>query len=353
MNSFMHYPSIKNSYNPKAMEYFCRFISGDVLWCATEKVHGSNFSATTDGNCVKWGKRSSFIGDKALCQFNNSHFIKHKYNDSVLHLYTRIQELIPQLTTIQIFGEICGGGYEGVKTSHRTAIKKVQKDIQYSPDIEFIVFDIRITYPKEHVQKEECIETDSEEDCSDHVSYYLNMDEVIELCIDSDLVYTPILHRGRLEDLLELNPCFITQIPSLFNLPSLPNNYSEGYVFKPVNEVRTKGSRVILKHKNPKFSESKSEKKPVIKVSKPLTPEEQNLITKCHLYINNNRMNNVMSKLMDNDKSNQKKIIGLILHDAIKDILNDISEDEKEIFQKNRSQITGALTIYAVNEFFT
>ena len=64
-------------------------------------------------------------------------------------------------------------------------------------------------------------------------------------------------------------------------------------------------------------------------------------------------MNNVMSKLMDNDKSNQKKIIGLILHDAIKDILNDISEDEKEIFQKNRSQITGALTIYAVNEFFT
>jgi Rnl2 family RNA ligase len=333
MNSFVKYDSIENSSNHKAIEYITNHILPNVEWCALEKIHGSNFSCTVNHDEIKWGKRSSYIDDDALCQFNNSHYIKEKYDENVVQLFHSVKEINPSALSIRIFGEICGGGYTGAKSSHPKSVKKVQKQIQYSPDIEFIVFDIKVFLEDE--------------------SYYLDMDLVIQLCETTGMLYVPISFRGTLEEMLNLEPKYITNIPNMFELPILDNNWSEGYVIKPINEIRKNGSRIILKHKNPDFTErypSKSFKSNSIDT---MTNDETLLIEKCYGYINQNRIDNVLSKLMENEKLNRKKVSGLVFQDALIDIMKDLNEDEKLLFKEKRSHITGTMMCYSYDQCYT
>lgn len=317
MNTFRHYSSIENTNNTKALEYIRNKTSPELLWNATEKIHGSNFSATTDGNNIKWGKRSSFIGNDALHQFNNAHYIKEKYSQNIKDLFFDLQSQNSVINTIQIFGEICGGGYDGVTTTHPNSVKKVQKQIMYCPDIEFIVFDILII--------------------GDY-NRYMNMAQVSELCEKHNIPHSRILHVGTLSELIELSPIFVTTIPGLFGLPDLENNMSEGYVFKPNNEIITSGSRIIMKHKSPKFCE-RIDKKIHITIPSYATEQHHDIINKICMYVNENRINNVLSKLDDVEQMLSKKLIGLIVQDVVKDAIKDLDDVELEFYKKEKKII--------------
>jgi len=58
---FYRFHSIENSYRKKFVEGIRSYPTG--TWCVTEKVHGSNFSFTTDGENILVGKRNSFLND--------------------------------------------------------------------------------------------------------------------------------------------------------------------------------------------------------------------------------------------------------------------------------------------------
>ncbi len=135
-----------------ARKSFQRKYSSNTLYVVTEKVHGSNFQLTTNGEVFKMGKRSGYHEDGTMF---NCKSIVDKYSQNVLDLH---KSLFKKGQWMTVFGEIFGGGYpraasDSVKEPYPTSntdktiqsigIKKpVQKGIYYCPHVDFYAFDI-------------------------------------------------------------------------------------------------------------------------------------------------------------------------------------------------------------------
>jgi Rnl2 family RNA ligase len=301
-----------------------------TLWNATEKIHGSNFSATTNGTDIKWGKRTTFLTDEEMEQFYNCHHIKPNYSAKILALFSSIQSKTTNpIKAIRVFGELCGGGYNGLKSGYEKQVKMVQPQIQYVPTIEFVIFDICI------ITKEKI--------------YYMSMTDVIQECIYVDLPCVQILHTGTISELVKLDPNFVTMIPQLFNLEPIENNMAEGYVFKPCDEGKLPlGSRAILKHKSPAFGERSNKKVIIPRAIIESTLEHNRIIEHICAFINANRLNNVRSKLLVEDLNNNKKVSGLLIKDAIDDAMLEMTHDDIMFYKKERSIIMPQLNTYAI-----
>lgn len=74
---------------------------------------------------------------------------------------------------------------------------------------------------------------------------WLNHDQLVELCNAVQLPVVPILHRGTLAELLQLDPLFLTTIPALFHphLPAVEDNFAEGFILKTLDACHFEGSR--------------------------------------------------------------------------------------------------------------
>lgn len=328
METFKHYSSIENTSNSKAIQAIREAISPIMIWIATEKIHGCNFSAITDGNTIKWGKRSSYLEEDEMQKFNNSHYIKEKYSENIKNLLGVIHNAI----CVRVYGELCGGKYNNVKTSHPKDVKGIQKGIQYSPDIEFVVFDI--------IVQDEDFDWD-----------YMSHHNINKYCNMVGLKSVQILHHGTLDELLQLDPTFQSTISSYFNLPPLENNMAEGYVFKPNSNRRLKsGGRIILKHKSPHFCEKNDAKVRAVTVAN-VDVDVQDVVDIISMYVNINRINNVMSK--HSGIVNEKRKIGLIYQDVIEDAKKDFDNAMMERYNKHRSIIIPAINFVIKEQLLT
>jgi hypothetical protein len=353
---FHHYASIANSYREKEVSFIRDYVPASIQWIALEKVHGCNFSATTNGTTLKWGSRTAYIGHIALSQFYNSHVADQKYNSKIKELFFHLKEVHSGLQYIRVFGELYGGVYRGIKNPYR----HIQKEVLYTPDIEFIVYDIQCIYEKDAVHKQDILHVASmgshSEDTPDadapeenevlsrYYSNYLDHMEVISSC---NMCLIPVLTPlaiGSLDEMLALNPCYETTIPALHNLHSIPGNESEGYVLKPMTNIYApRGGRIMLKLKHPKFLEHsikalEKAKKKASQVSQnaedigDLTdPQELEIENKLHLvfesYVNENRVNAVISKISEaKTRNNKKAIVGLIVKDVLDDVMKDLKD---------------------------
>jgi len=287
--NFHRYSSLENNYNVKQLQNIQ--VAKDVEWIATEKIHGVNFSATVNDDTIKWGKRTVFIDDD-LKNFNNCHLIDKRYRENVFEVFKDIKKTYSHVSHIQIFGELCGGGYENYYFNCDTTLQKIQKQIQYSPNLEFIVFDIAVFHNESKV--------------------FLNLNNVILHC-NTHLNTVGILHRGTLKEMLKLNPNFITTVPKRFGLPLIENNWAEGYVIRPFNEFSSKNGRLLTKIKGSKFSETCG--KEIFLPDSMYTDEQKKMVSILSTFININRFDAVESKLNDTEKLNKHKIAGLILKD--------------------------------------
>ena len=132
------YPSIDPVYNKKMLETIRTkgYDGKDILWVASEKVHGANFSLITDGKQVIAGKRTSLLlplsSVSKLKSGNSSKKLKNKIatnagssffdgweqvlNDHKQHaiqVFNTVKNTIDSnVTTIIIFGELFGGFYD-------------------------------------------------------------------------------------------------------------------------------------------------------------------------------------------------------------------------------------------------
>jgi Rnl2 family RNA ligase len=259
---FKRYHSIENSYLEKNLQYINACIPSTTQWVALEKVHGCNFSATSNGDSVKWGSRSAYLGDSALQSFHNADQVRDKYTAKINHLFDALQTQDSRIAYIRVFGELYGGKYPGMKNLY----KAVQKEVCYTPAIDFIVFDIQCLYlaPSPSGEGDGYEDPDNlDRDISGAVytHYYKDALDVISLCHGVGIPTLEVQSSGTLQDLLALNPTFTTTLPALFGLPTIAGNNAEGYVLKPVTYHRASKSRVILKHKNPAFREDISVKR--------------------------------------------------------------------------------------------
>ena len=282
---------------------------------ATEKAHGANFGLHFNGTEYRSSKRSGINGVDE--NFHGAVKLRLDFAGQVEALYNYIW-LVHKLEDgfdLAIRGEVIGGMYKGVQANNAS---RVQKEVQYSINNEFIVFDIEIN--------------------GEPVSY--NAFE--SLCMKFSFTQCPELKRGTLQELLAMNNEFDSVIPALYGNENFEGNTTEGFVIRPVYGERflPNGTRVIIKSKNAKFKENGGKK--VRKSAVHLTDEENALATDLTAYFTENRISNVLSKEAEiKGWKDFPKLAGLFFQDAVEDFNQDTDANLKETLGDNWKAFVG------------
>jgi len=128
-----------------------------------------------------------------------------------------------------------------------------------------------------------------------------------------------------------------------FGLPTIEDNVCEGLVYEPeVPRYYPSGKRMKLKAKNIEFCEKASHRKPrKTELPHEWTGEGVWEREEMELYINVNRLRNVLSHEGDISQKMFGKVQGLLAKDVFKDYLEDRSEQfsalskkEQDLFKK-------------------
>jgi Rnl2 family RNA ligase len=103
------------------------FFNSDIEWIFTEKVHGSNFQFTTDGERIQCSKRTSILQPGE--SFFNWESTRDKEQGKILNLFKSIQEYFNDysINEIIVFGELFGGTYLHPDVPKIANVKHIQK----------------------------------------------------------------------------------------------------------------------------------------------------------------------------------------------------------------------------------
>lgn len=264
----------------------------DMKWVVQEKVHGSNFSIYYDGTTVMFAKRNGFLKEDDW--FYNYQLIQHKLENNIKQLYQILNQ-----DKIVVYGELFGGFYPKDPNNWKNnrinekgvchipfENRAVQEGIYYSPNLEYMVFDIAYV---NDVNQDQLI--------------FLDFDEYQYCLKQTNFLYSKALAVTDLSSALNYNLEFNSHIPKelYYSDFSELNNTAEGIVIKPEKTILFgNNQRCIIKKKNKLFQE----------ISDIFNMEEakksyQFVFIKM---INSNRCNAVVSKMgsIDYDKIVEK-----------------------------------------------
>ncbi len=321
--NFKKYNDIENSFNKEWMEKV-RFALADQgklsqQFVVQEKVHGSNSSFLTNGETIEFGKRTAKVGEEE--NFYDHEELIGRYQDRIIKLFEKVKAKYPDITEVQVYGEFFGGTYPHPDVEKVKNVKIIQKGVFYSPTHEFYGFDIRLWKGEE--------------------SRLLPVSEVNELFEELGIFYAKTLFQGKLDECLQYPNLFNSKIPEWLGLPEIEDNTCEGVVIRPTDPLYLKnGERIIIKNKNAKFSEKKEKKKGNPKPEPNYSEELNALILEAGRYVNQQRLDNVTSKM--GEIESWTKGFGLILGNFTKDALADFLKENQESYdalEKNEQKI--------------
>ena len=140
---FKKYSEIENSYNTK----YIKKIKDNNLdnlcdWLVYEKIDGANFCFIYDNKNIQYARRTSILKEDE--NFFDYQKIINKYNNQIIQIFNNTKLFYPQLLSINVYGELYGGIYIGF----HEPIKCINKNVFYSPDLNYIVFDLYIEITK-------------------------------------------------------------------------------------------------------------------------------------------------------------------------------------------------------------
>ena len=323
-SKFTKYNSIENISSKRLKDLEDQTdISKDKIWWVTEKVHGSNFSIwyNKETDKVFYGKRNSFLTEKEGKTFLNVQTIFPILEEKI----RKLTSYIVDFNEIIVYGEIFGGSYEHPSVEVNKEAKRVQKGVEYTPNTEFIAFDLKID------------------------GKYTNKVLEQELLMKSGFLYSEPLMEGTIDECKQFDvETFKTTIPSKLGLPEIENNFAEGVVITPITPLFDKrGSRWIFKKKRSNFSEVIGKKKQIYTVSS-YPPEIEELKNDMLRYVTDQRLSNVLSKIQTGEsieKSDFGKVIGLFQKDVYEEYTRDESESFKNMENKSfKEYIKNAIT---------
>ena len=236
---------------PKIYENMGEFKAPKKLeWIATEKIDGSNFSVYSDGKEIKFAKRTGFLKDEEW--FYNYQSISLELSQKANKVYNSLKSKNNNLKFIVIYGELCGGFYPEDVNNWKGPIpsrinekgiviiplekRAVQEGVYYSDKIKHIVFDIALINYENNIK-------------------YLEYEQMVKICEEFKIPFTPILAKGSLQKLLDYSLEFNSTIPSLFGLKCIENNKAEGIVIRPSVWKGNGEDRPMLKRKNKSFTQ--------------------------------------------------------------------------------------------------
>lgn len=305
------YPKMENL-NSSYKESYCA--DPDIEWVALEKIHGSNLSVHVTGiNKFEFYRRNGKIDLE-------ENF--YKYKNTFKLLEGMLNECFKVLNNqFILYGEQFGGQYNHPDIENMTD-KPVQKEIHYSPNFNFIPFDLRI-WDKTRS------------------NWYFE-----DYCVFNNLMKSigfktpPILCKGCVTKVCnyDVNNNIITKIPELYNLPPILDNFIEGVVIRPIKNIYHKKDRVMYKNKTIKFSEKLYKVK---KVPSKLEPIIKEFMSRISPYVTIQRLHNVLSK--EPEEFNGDKYLGETIKKFLADIYEDVllSDDANfyRTFKKNKKDI--------------
>lgn len=326
---FVKYNSIENSYRQKFIDKLMMEGYTEGSWAIKEKVHGANASITVylneDGEFeILPGRRSGYIGEGV-----NFHGIQAVAANLAETLVTMFQEIgcVEKLT---VFGEIFGGNYPhpDVKPGERS---QVQKGVFYSPEVEFLAFDLKIE------------------------GVYVPTIKADQLFKEYEVPHLPTLFTGTFKECLAKDALFESTIPGMYGLPAIENNKAEGFVMKPYETVPflPSGTRVILKQKTEAFKEV--QKKSKVKVEEVLPENVAQLVQSLNEHCTSQRVAAVISKI----GTVTMKDFGTVMKQTNQDVLEEFNKNHSEelnvLDKKTRSLITkrvGAFNADIIKAYF-
>ncbi len=314
---FKKFTSIENSYNQEFISKIKADISAGEEFVVQEKAHGSNLSIwSDDGINFKMAKRSGFLLEDE--QFYNHQMLLKKLTPNLIKLWADLSVNIT-LESMALYGEVIGGVYPHDDVTKNKAAIMVQKGVFYTPNNEFYAFDLLVNR-----------------------SYFLNIEALNKLLESTGFLYAKTLLKGNLEAALQYSNIFQTKIAEQLGFPDIENNTCEGIIIKTINDVRrNNGQRVILKNKNEKWSEKEKvgrRVKVVVEISEPVKALQNEIA----LYVTENRLNNVISKIGEVSPKDFGSLMALLSKDVLEDFLKDNAKamndlDKKESKQVNKS----------------
>ena len=313
---FKKYTSIENTYR----EEFLDRIKGHGFWddefIVQEKVHGANLSFwTTNGVDFFSAKRMYQISNDE--KFYNHGIILKEIEPKLKNIWIDLKNEFSDLKQVTIFGEIIGGDYPHKEVERDKKSIMVQKGIFYSPKNHFYAFDILI-----------------------NSEIYLDVDMSNKHFEKQNLLHAKTIFRGNINDCLAHPNDFNSTLPTEFNLPELVPNSVEGVVIKPTNTRHfNNGVRVILKHKNEKWTENKKYHKS-IKLEDEPSDKVIKLKEAILTYVNENRLNSVVSKIGVVSHKDFGIVLGMFNKDVVEDFLKDFHQITDELDKKELKLIT-------------
>ena len=297
MIEFMKYGSLTNHYRQKEIGYWLDNYPSlkDEVFEVTEKIHGANFQVLITKDDIKYGKRSSFLSEgESFFDYQN---VMKKYEED----FEKFRQYIIKysIDSIRLFGELFGG--------------KIQKGVDYGQEKHFKLFNI---YLDDILQSPQ------------HVGDIFTIANVSE-----DLHVPKLKHVVGIFEALEYD----TKFNSLIS--NKEDNICEGVVVKPYRSIyENNGSIFYIKKKNEEFKEKSKEQKS----STPINDNLLKLQIEFSAYINENRLDSVVSK--EGDIESEKQIglyIKLLMEDAKEDFIKDFGDQLQHLDKKDLKYLYG------------
>jgi len=303
------YDRIDGLWNKKFIAYLegTPYVRSDVDWVVTEKIHGSNFAFYMDQDGEKTAKRNGFIeeGENFFQCLRMTSRESYKVREmwDYLALDYKPKKLI-------VYGELCGGNYPHPDIERPHSVRAIQKGVYYSPDVEFVVFDIWFN--------------------GEFEDYYA----MAHLCEQVGLKFVLPLKVGTYRECIQYSDEFESNIYSYFDLPKIENNICEGIVIKPVTaRYFEDGDRIMIKSKNDRFKEVERAPKKQRARDNTLSEYAMTTLSLIEPYINENRIRNVLSKFGEFSKTDFSVILKLFLADIYDDFK--INHDNIEMMDED------------------
>jgi Rnl2 family RNA ligase len=279
------------------------------LWVVTEKIHGANFAFIIDSNSVYYAKRTGLLNwDDDFFGFQ---LVAEKHFLQAQQIFKNLQQSF-KIIRCTIYGELFGGQYPHPKVAPDTRVSAIQTGVYYAPSIEFCAFDI-------------AIETIDNQAITRH---YLDYETVINHCQKVHLPYAKPLLIAPLNEASDFNTKINSTIPVLLGLPPLQDNIMEGVVLKP---FKASTVRAIFKIKNEQFKEDKFHQAQKWHFHNTQNIDIQDFISMFKTYINQNRLNAVLSKTGRFSKNPSFEQLSYIKNLFLEDAMESFTEDFKEL----------------------
>lgn len=286
--------------NNNSKKYDIEVNNTHIFFANNILVHNSNFQVAIDNSGeVKYGKRSSFLGnDSNFYNFQEAlkeDCVKKFIEDMKKYCYGHCVNLV-------IFGEIFGGN--------------IQKEVKYGKDIKIRFYDIY----------------DMDEEI------YWSPSDTFKVLLKYNVSVPIIATDVSFEDAMKWENDFISTLtPEDYD--GKEPNICEGIVIKPQYKTyKYMDSYFIIKSKNDKFKEKSKSGSGKVTLdfieklkSEGVSDEVIKLIDIANEYVNENRLNNVISHY---GPLTDMKQISEYMKYFMEDYQNDFVKDNPNIFEK-------------------